>query len=47
MAKKKYEEIVSQHISVLRDLQYDSGLFAASSKAVGTGYDKSWLRDNY
>lgn len=34
-------------MKILRGLQYDSGLFAASSKKVGTGYDKSWLRDNF
>jgi phosphorylase kinase alpha/beta subunit len=44
---KHYEELITQHIKILRDLQYDSGLFAASSKGVSTGYDKSWLRDNF
>ena len=34
-------------MDILRNLQYDSGLFAASSKKVSTGYDKSWLRDNF
>lgn len=41
------EELVEQHLSILKGLQYKSGLFAASSKAVGTGYDKAWLRDNF
>jgi GH15 family glucan-1,4-alpha-glucosidase len=32
---------------ILSDLQYESGLFAASKKGVETGYDKAWLRDNF
>jgi phosphorylase kinase alpha/beta subunit len=31
----------------LKNLQYRSGLFAASKKNVSTGYDKAWLRDNF
>lgn len=31
---------------ILKSLQYDSGLFAASKKNVSTGYDKAWIRDN-
>ncbi|MBD3204171.1 glycoside hydrolase family 15 [Candidatus Woesearchaeota archaeon] len=31
---------------ILKNLQYKSGLFAASKKNVKTGYDKAWLRDN-
>lgn len=42
-----YEHVLQQHITILKSLQYDSGLFAASSKEVSTGYDKSWLRDNF
>lgn len=42
-----YQRILDQHLQTLKGLQYDSGLFAASSKSVGTGYDKSWLRDNF
>lgn len=42
-----YERLIHQHMKILKNLQYESGLFAASSKAVGTGYDKSWLRDNF
>jgi len=41
------KELIDQHIKVLRHLQYKSGLFAASNKGVSTGYDKSWLRDNF
>lgn len=34
-------------MQTLRSLQYKSGLFAASKKNSKTGYDKSWLRDNF
>jgi len=47
MAKHSYEHIIEQHLAILKGLQYDTGLFAASSKSVSTGYDKSWLRDNF
>ncbi len=42
-----YSKLMKQHLKILKSLQYESGLFAASSKKVGTGYDKSWLRDNF
>lgn len=42
-----YEKLLSQHLNTLKELQYESGLFAASKKNVGTGYDKAWLRDNF
>ncbi|MGV8086651.1 MAG: glycoside hydrolase family 15 protein [Candidatus Woesearchaeota archaeon] len=45
--KINYETIIKQHLHILKNLQYKSGLFAASSKKVNTGYDKSWLRDNF
>ncbi|MGV8162700.1 MAG: glycoside hydrolase family 15 protein [Candidatus Nanoarchaeia archaeon] len=38
---------MNQHLKILKNLQYNTGLFAASSKNVSTGYDKSWLRDNF
>ncbi len=41
------QDLIDQHLNVLEGLQYKSGLFAASDKSVGTGYDKSWLRDNF
>lgn len=41
------KSLIDQHVQILENLQYESGLFAASSKEVGTGYDKSWLRDNF
>lgn len=42
-----YQRLINQHIKILQNLQYKSGLFAASDKKVGTGYDRSWLRDNF
>lgn len=42
-----YDKLVAQHLKILEDLQFSSGLFAASHKQVGTGYDKAWLRDNF
>lgn len=45
--KANYKNLIDQHLDILKNLQYESGLFAASSKEVSTGYDKSWLRDNF
>jgi phosphorylase kinase alpha/beta subunit len=45
--KVSYKDLLKQHLNILKGLQYRSGLFAASSKKVATGYDKSWLRDNF
>ena len=45
--KLSYRKLIKQHLNILKSLEYKSGLFAASSKKVGTGYDKSWLRDNF
>lgn len=42
-----YEDLIKRHLSILESLQYESGLFSASSQSVGTGYDKAWLRDNF
>ncbi|MEA3230033.1 MAG: glycoside hydrolase family 15 protein, partial [archaeon] len=42
-----YEKLIRQHMRILKGLQYKSGLFAASGKKGKTGYDKSWLRDNF
>jgi phosphorylase kinase alpha/beta subunit len=49
LKKKKvsHKDLLNHHIKVLKNLQYKTGLFAASCKSVGTGYDKSWLRDNF
>jgi GH15 family glucan-1,4-alpha-glucosidase len=46
-SKLNYKNLLKQHLKILKDLQYKSGLFAASNKKVSTGYDKSWLRDNF
>ncbi|HUO56424.1 MAG TPA: glycoside hydrolase family 15 protein [Candidatus Paceibacterota bacterium] len=42
-----HQKLIAQHLKILEGLQYDSGLFAASEKGIGTGYDKAWLRDNF
>lgn len=42
-----YQQLIDQHLDILQGLQYKSGLFAASNRDVTTGYDKSWLRDNF
>ncbi len=47
MARLSYDQLIEKHLEILKSLQYDSGLFSAASKEVGTGYDKSWLRDNF
>lgn len=47
MARLSYQELIDKHLRILKKLQYSSGLFAASKKDVSTGYDKSWLRDNF
>ena len=41
------QDLIGQHLRILEGLQYASGLFSASRPAVATGYDKSWLRDNF
>lgn len=46
-AKLSYAKLMKQHLSILKSLQYPSGLFAASKQSVSTGYDASWLRDNF
>jgi GH15 family glucan-1,4-alpha-glucosidase len=47
MARLTYQQLIDRHLEILKNLQYDSGLFAASKKDTSTGYDKSWLRDNF
>ncbi|HSX31529.1 MAG TPA: glycoside hydrolase family 15 protein [Candidatus Saccharimonadales bacterium] len=37
---------IQRHLSNLRKLITPRGLFLASDKAVTTGYDKAWIRDN-
>jgi len=41
------EEKVKEHLSILRALQSEGGLFYAAAPGVTTGYDKAWLRDNF
>ncbi|MFP4112634.1 MAG: glycoside hydrolase family 15 protein [Candidatus Woesearchaeota archaeon] len=45
--KLDYNRLIKQHLKILENLQYKSGLFAASKKNSDTGYNKSWLRDNF
>src|SRR3989338_90187 len=47
MAHPLYDKLLEQHVHILSGLQYESGLFAASKKGEGSGYDKAWLRDNF
>ncbi len=47
MAKLTYQQLIDRHLAILKKLQVDSGLFLASKADVETGYDKSWLRDNF
>jgi phosphorylase kinase alpha/beta subunit len=47
MARLTYEDLIKKHIQVLRNLRTRTGLFLASKPGVTTGYDKSWLRDNF
>lgn len=35
------------HLTLLTSMQYESGLFSASTKKVATGYNKAWIRDNF
>lgn len=47
MSRLSYNELIEKHLHILKGLQEKSGLFLASRKGVNTGYDKSWLRDNF
>ncbi len=38
--------MITHSIKLLQQLQYPSGLFAAASQTVKTGYSRAWLRDN-
>ncbi len=43
-----FQTQIDRHLAILRRLQAPSGLFlAAAEPGVSTGYDKSWLRDNF
>lgn len=46
--KMDLQSEIDHHVAILRRLQTQSGLFLAAAEAgVSTGYDKSWLRDNF
>jgi len=47
MARATYDDLIKKHLRILKSLQSKSGLFTASARDVQTGYDKSWLRDNF
>jgi phosphorylase kinase alpha/beta subunit len=47
MPKLSYEQLIKKHLDILKSLQTGKGLFLASKADVPTGYDKSWLRDNF
>lgn len=48
MSKPDLQREIDAHLVILRSLRKPSGLFlAAASDGVSTGYDKSWLRDNF
>ncbi|MEK6984732.1 MAG: glycoside hydrolase family 15 protein [Nanoarchaeota archaeon] len=38
--------MLNQSIQILKQMQYPSGLFAASRQNVKTGYNLAWIRDN-
>src|SRR3989338_1101739 len=38
--------MLNKSIQILKDMQYPTGLFAASRLNVKTGYNLSWIRDN-
>jgi GH15 family glucan-1,4-alpha-glucosidase len=47
MPRLTYQELIDKHLAILKSLQTEKGLFLASKADVSTGYDKSWLRDNF
>jgi phosphorylase kinase alpha/beta subunit len=47
MARLTYDDLIKKHLKILKSLQTRSGLFLASKAGIQTGYDKSWLRDNF
>jgi len=48
MSTKDIQREIDAHLAILRKLRTPSGLFLAAAEAgVSTGYDKSWLRDNF
>lgn len=48
MKKEEIQSEIDAHLAILSKLIAPSGLFlAAADVGVSTGYDKSWLRDNF
>ena len=47
MARLTYQDLIKKHLQILKSLRTKTGLFLASKEGVKTGYDKSWLRDNF
>jgi len=47
MARLTYQDLIKKHLQILKGLRTKTGLFLASKEGVKTGYDKSWLRDNF
>ncbi len=45
--EEELKALKHHRLSVLKSLQYESGLFSAAAKRVDTGYDKAWIRDNF
>ncbi|MBI2657677.1 glycoside hydrolase family 15 [Candidatus Woesearchaeota archaeon] len=39
-------EVLIQSLQILKQMQYPTGLFAASRMTVRTGYNLAWIRDN-
>jgi len=38
--------MLNQSLQILKQMQYPTGLFAASRMNVKTGYNLAWIRDN-
>src|SRR3989338_11662064 len=38
--------MLNKSIQILKEMQYPTGLFAASRTTVKTGYNLAWIRDN-
>ncbi len=38
--------MIRKSVQILKELQYPTGLFAAASRNVSTGYNLAWIRDN-
>ena len=47
MTSFNFQQEIAAHLDIIRSMQTPSGAFLAAPIDVPTGYDKSWLRDNY